>query len=222
MFVSACPYVIHRNDLGGYQSMGRICVPRGCPHHEHDARIPARTPATAALSPETSCPGYANTSSVFHPGQLILLTNASAWSREGARRSGSEKADVFQNKAPGLNHKIPSSSQWLQGSLEAVCESTRKRERQRQDVASKASDTEMFLVIKFRRIIIYSASAALCVSGVYFHFDEILSICHENEVAPSCGLSLYFAPCSSRRDLKAARYEHPTKTQQFLVQDDSN
>lgn len=203
MLVSACPHVIHRNDLGGDQSMWWICVPRGCPYHGLHARISTRTPAAAALSPETNCPGYTNTSSVFHPGQLLLLTDIPAWARGGPKRLGSEKTVVFRTKAPALKHKICSSSRQLQGNLEAVCKSTGKWERQHQDVKSKVSDTKMFLVIKIRRKIIYSSSAALCVSGVYCHFDEISFIYHESEVVHLCGLSLYFAPSSSRRNPKA-------------------
>lgn len=102
-----------------------------------NARISTRTPAAAALSPKTHCPDYTNTLSVFHPGQLLLLTNTPAWSRGGPKRLGSEKAAVFQNKAPDLKHKICSSSWQLQGNLEAVCKSTIKWERQHQDVKMK-------------------------------------------------------------------------------------
>lgn len=42
---------------------GWISVPRDCPCHGLDARISVRTPAAAALSPETNCPGYTNTTS---------------------------------------------------------------------------------------------------------------------------------------------------------------
>lgn len=114
--------------------MGWISVPRGCPYHGLHARISARTPAAAALSPETNCPGYTNTLLVFHPGQLLLLTNNPAWSRGGPERLESEKTVVFQNKAPDLKHKLCSSSRWLQGNIEAVCKSTGNRERQHKDV----------------------------------------------------------------------------------------
>lgn len=112
MFVSACPHVFHGKDLGGDQSMGWICVPGGCPYHGLQARISRRIPAATALNPETTCPGYTNTSSVFHLDQLFLLPNSPACSNGGPKRLGSEQAVVFQNKGPHLKHKICSRETW--------------------------------------------------------------------------------------------------------------